>query len=751
MTSAFAIQHSPFAAGNDGGADWLPIDQVVGATGLSARAWRSRASVLAARGQAELRPPPSGKSKPIWWFHRGAHPALAQNPDGDTRADRDARTLTEQGHPEHLIDRALRKRYWLNRWQQGCPISSGGGGRMTRRQWADRIVRDAKQAEGPGFKISLRSLQLWHRAYHEPDPTTGQIRGLAGLVDNYVGWAVPTKPSRDREGAGRSRSPAALDYFYSLYRDERRLSIQLCHEATVAECRQRDWTWPPSYSATKRWLGQHDDRSLTYLLREGKDAWCHRFMGHLESTRAQTAPGMLYESDHKQCNFWVTYKGKQIRPWFTAIIDHHSRCVVGWHLGPVPHQDAILAALRMAFTDWAIPEHLKIDNGRDFTSKLITGLTKREVRALRREYGSEWKDVVRRDRNLALCDDSRWLGITGELGIELIYAIPYAPWSKGTVERWFKTFDERHGKTISTWCGRKPSEKPAALKDILRAGSEVPTLEAMRADVAQYLDTYHARPHRGAGMNGRAPLTVWQSAVRLRQAVADELAFLMDVRGVFKVSGIGVRVTVGSATLSYGRHSAALKRFVGRRVLVAVDPNHVDHCWAFTAEADNRRLIGRLPANESVHPAATTDDVRDAIAEVKRDQSVALKAQRGGVRRSRTVTQRMAEHRRREHDALRATGTDDVAAEPPTILPVRTGFESASKLDRRSAVTPSLPDVYAAIDVDDLDLADDSAGPVPADPYADVDFDNLSLIDEPADADDPYAAVDLDDLEIARG
>jgi hypothetical protein len=44
----------------------------------------------------------------------------------------------------------------------------------------------------------------------------------------------------------------------------------------------------------------------------------------------------------------------------------------------------------------------------------------------------------------------------------------------------------------------------------------------------------------------------------------------------------------------YGAKSAALKRFVGRRVLIAVDNQDVSKAYAYTPDRERRQLIGRL-------------------------------------------------------------------------------------------------------------------------------------------------------------
>ncbi len=186
------------------------------------------------------------------------------------------------------------------------------------------------------------------------------------------------------------------------------------------------------------------------------------------------------------------------------------------------------------------------------------------------------------------------------------------------------------------------------------------------------------------------PLAVWKSATRLRRAVGDELAFLMDVRGLYKVTANGVSMKVGAGTLHYGAKSQALKRYVGRKVLVALDPDDVSHCWAFTPDRQKRQLIGRLDSNESIAPYTSADDAREAIAEIKREQSVMHKARRAQARRTLRMAERMREHSQAKRAELMRTGTDDIDVQP-TIVPVRTGFEGVSKPARSTFETTCRP------------------------------------------------------------
>lgn len=445
--------------------DWLPLDQAARLTGGSIRtlqrraSWELRSARQAGRQTlARKALPTSGKGKPVWYVHRSFDPTLARCVDKSTREDR-SRTALADRFPQHKVEQAYRKAHWLRQWRSLCDGRRIGN--VTEVQLAERIVREAKQTEGRDFPISMRSLQLWHGAYYATG-VDGQIRGVEGLVD---------RRGVEDQGDGKStdaRDPQAVEYFYQQFHCQSKLTVKTCHELTRRRAKQKGWSWSASYSAVRNWLQTHDDLSLTCLLRDGRDAWQHRYMPHIEMDYTQIEPGDLFVCDHAQCDFWIEHQGKQLRPWLTAIQDARTRCIVGWHLGIAPHQDSILAAMRMAFKDWAIPEVIRIDNGRDWTSKLLTGITKHTRNRLRREYGANWRSIIQHSDSLIDCGvDPRFMGIIQELGIELIYAIPYAPWSK-MIERFFGTFHDQCGKTFATYCGNSTLRRPECLEAIRR-------------------------------------------------------------------------------------------------------------------------------------------------------------------------------------------------------------------------------------------------------------------------------------------
>ena len=181
-------------------------------------------------------------------------------------------------------------------------------------------------------------------------------------------------------------------------------------------------------------------------------------------------------------------------------------------------------------------------------------------------------------------------------------------------------------------------------------------------------------------------MEVWNTASRLRRAGDDELLFLMQARGCYKVGKNGVAFKVGGVRFTYGAGNPALYRHTGRDVFITVDPNCLEHCFAFTA--DRKRFVGRLEANERISPMATVDEVRAANAKVGKQRKIMHQAGRSSPNRTRAVTDELRAKRREKVAKLRATGTEGKAPDA-TLVPVRTGFEAVSKDLQKAGQAPT--------------------------------------------------------------
>ncbi|HEB79450.1 MAG TPA: hypothetical protein ENI79_03120 [Rhodospirillales bacterium] len=263
----------------------------------------------------------------------------------------------------------------------------------------------------------------------------------------------------------------------------------------------------------------------------------------------------------------------------------------------------------------------------------------------------------------------------------------------------------------------------------------LPSMDDEFSALRDTIDLYHAESHSGDGMNGMTPRAAWASKPAVVRIAPDGvLDLLTSVRGVFIVAKNGVTITVAGERVGYGQYDVKLRSHFGKKVLVAVDPQRIDEAVIMTAESGgDRRVICRVTRNKTVSPCAdsTEQDLREAVAEMRKSRREMHNAVRSAPTRMKTASRLMDENRRKRAVARRATGTHGKPEAHPdqTFRIVQTGIDVGS-IDHRATVEPP-PETPA------VDFYDDEIETVEEPPTADaVDFLNLYDSDTPAEADE---------------
>ena len=135
----------------------------------------------------------------------------------------------------------------------------------------------------------------------------------------------------------------------------------------------------------------------------------------------------------------VRYGGRTAKSILCAIIDDHSRMIVGHAFSPQETVSALTVVLKEAFLAYGLPRRLYVDNGPAFSSDLLA-------------------------HSCALA------------GISLIHSKPYDSPSRGKIERFFRTVRER----------------------FLSGVSDLPLLDELNEAFALWLkEDYHHKQHTG--------------------------------------------------------------------------------------------------------------------------------------------------------------------------------------------------------------------------------------------------------------
>ena len=169
-------------------------------------------------------------------------------------------------------------------------------------------------------------------------------------------------------------------------------------------------------------------------------------------------PNMLWMADMMYGPTIVTSEGKAIRTRLFALLDDNSRlCTFAQYFGS-EGSECFMAVLREAIRCRGIPEKLYTDNGKVF-----------------------------------LCRHLRI--VCANLNIKLSRARPYAAWSKGKVERFFRTLQRQFQATL--------------------VFDPVHSLDDLNARLLYWLETvYHQNPHRGTGESPAKRFMAYAEAIR---------------------------------------------------------------------------------------------------------------------------------------------------------------------------------------------------------------------------------------------
>lgn len=501
---------------------------------------------------------------PGWVIPRTANAKLI----GVKSPDQLSASLDTSAIPPEKLQQAVYKRGLLDQCEAFCAVFVRQGG-----QRSAAMAAFARRADKP-----VRTLQRWRRQY--------QDKGLAGLIDN-----------RGRgDSLGPVISPDAWNEFLSLYLDLRQPTVTSCLRNIDFINRQQNKGWTiPGLRTLQNYVNDHIPMPVAVLHREGLAAYEAKCAPYIETDMDSIEPGAVWIGDHHQCDCWVRYRGKWIRPWLTVWEDMRSRVIVGVKVTASPNSTTILQAFRAGVERFGPPESVKIDNGKDYDSQMWTGVTKTQ----------RLTKQVRLDETLVA-------GLYAMMNVSVSFAIPYHPQAKA-IERWFDTLEGQFVKTIPTYCGKDTNRRPEDLWDYLKTGKAVD--EAMELNdfaevLAQYIEVYNHTAHTGRGMNGSTPIQMM--AHRTARRVMDASALDLLLRNWTSELTVGKNgVTVKG--LTYGKYDAALMMHQGRKVRCSYDAEDMSQISVYDANSYQLLAIAEQSSLVGYGAAASEEDLREAM------------------------------------------------------------------------------------------------------------------------------------------
>ncbi len=423
----------------------------------------------------------------------------------------------------------------------------------------DDYVKDFNE-RNPDNVITKPQLLRWQRKYKEG--------GVAALIDKRGGY------NRGQD----TIPPDAWEYFNNLYMTLQKRSVQRCWEFTKME-------FPdiPTVSAFERKVKTIPKLAIIRW-REGEKAFNDANPSMIRS-REDIDSNDIWFSDHHEIDVAVlNNRGKVFRPWLTVFFDARSGKVIHFIVRDKSADATVIKqCLRLGMEEHGVPKELYFDNGKDYREKSFN------------------KDFP--------------LSITRQLGIGQIYAEPYHGQAK-TVERFFRTFEDRFSKFLPTYLGRDAKQRPENMRvpfDKLK--DEAPSMEKFMEAMKSFIVDYNNTPSKGADMNGKCPEQVYYENLHTKMKVKDK-SILRILCGTFDTRTVQKNGVQYQGRLYY--HTELLSH-QGEKVIINADPYNMDELNIFDEEM---RAICKAPAKVRTPFRHTT---QEQIREAKKEKKEARK------------------------------------------------------------------------------------------------------------------------------
>lgn len=269
----------------------------------------------------------------------------------------------------------------------------------------DLAVQDIAQQQG----VSPRTIWNWFEAVD------------AVREDDRLAYLAP------RNGSGRAASravPVDPDFAALIRADYLRPAgpaLAAVHRRQARVARKEGIPVAP-YHTVRRWVARTISPPTMVLARKGVDALKRMYPPQVRDKSSMHAMEAV-NGDFHRFDVFVKWPGedKPVRPQMVAFQDIYSGRIVSWRVDRSANSHAVQLCIGDMIEDWGIPEHVLLDNGREFAAKLITGGSKTRFRFKIKE-----DDVP---------------GLLTSLGCEIHWATPYAGQSK-PIERAFRDLCE---------------------------------------------------------------------------------------------------------------------------------------------------------------------------------------------------------------------------------------------------------------------------------------------------------------------
>lgn len=484
-------------------------------------------------------------------------------------------------------------------------------------------------------EIPVTTLRRW---WYGDTRLPGVARAAPG---DYAPLLAPRYAGRETRS---EISPDAWQFIKTDWLRPEQPGVAGCYRRLLAVAPKHGWV-VPSLKTVERRLEALPWQLIT-LCREGKDQLLRKLPSQTRS-KGHLAPLEAVNSDGHVFDVMVKLPTGEVgRPVLVGWQDLYSGKMLSWRVGMTLNQHLIRLSFGDLIERYGVPSNAYLDNGREFANKWLTGASNFRYRFTIRE------------------DDP--VGLFALLGVTAHWTTPYHGQSK-PIERAWRDLCEiiaRHPGCSGAYVGSNPTAKPC------NYGERALGWDEFLAIVDSGIREYNARPgRRTETAHGRSFDETFNEAfaraVVRRPSVEQRRLWLLAAEGV------QVRQS-GHVAISQNLYwCEALPAFIGQRVAVRFDPEHLDRPVAVYTLAGE--LIGEAERSvakfDDVEAAKThqrankrrlkaTQALLDAELLMTRAEVAAQLPALGDSQTPAPAAVQLMPARRREPVELQATGTD---------------------------------------------------------------------------------------------
>lgn len=530
---------------------------------------------------------PAAQPQQIWWSaDEISEAALPDMPTTKRRVNALAERMNWRAYPEQARRRQGRGGGWEYHWTlfpsraqaallaMAAPVQTSHATPAKNRgemwEWFDSLPEKTKSEArkrleiiqavevllrgGQSKDLAVRIVSTrWEKSHRTIWNWISEVEGVR--ADDRLPHLAPKHRAKPRKAQKAEMSEEFFDFFKSNYLRNKGPKMAGAYRKAAQVGDEQGWTYP-SYRTVARRLEAEISPLTIILCREGVDALKLRYPAQTRDRLSLHAMEAVNADYHKFDVFvrWPSDpnassdEGDIVRPQMVAFQDIYSGRILSWRIDRTPNKVGVSLALGDMVERFGIPQHIVLDNGREFANKFLTGGTKTRFR-----FKVKDDDIP---------------GLLNTLGIEVHWATPYSGQSK-PIERAFRDLAEDIAKDPrfeGAYTGHKPDAKPE------NYGSRAIPLDRFIEVVAQGIEEHNARAgRRGQTTKGRSILETFEASYAASQpriATAEQRRlWLMGAEGLR-----GDRYTGLLRFMENEYYAEWMYEIAGQKVVARFDP-----------------------------------------------------------------------------------------------------------------------------------------------------------------------------------